>query len=70
MWGRIAQTFQRRTMATAPQDPIQKLFVDQLKKASAKVYKSGAVSKTALPPIHMKRREERGDEEREREGTL
>jgi len=55
MWGRIAQTFQRRTMATAPQDPIQKLFVDQLKKASAKVYKSGASDKRVIETLVSKR---------------
>ena len=31
-------------MSTGAQDPIQKLFLEQLKKASADVYKAGAVS--------------------------
>jgi len=42
-------------MATAPQDPIQKLFVDQLKKASAKVYKSGASDKRVIETLVSKR---------------
>ena len=53
------RTFQRRTMATAAQDPIQKLFIDQLKKASKSVYKAGAVSNHAPAHLGGKRRWER-----------
>ena len=59
MFGRVVNTFQRRTMATTAQDPIQKLFIDQLKKASKSVYKAGAVSFLCLAFLFMRREEVR-----------
>ena len=45
MFGRLtAMKAPVRCMATAATDPIQKLFLDNLAKASKDVYKAGAVS--------------------------